>query len=372
MARSPGPGWSTCRVLCRARLGGARPEPAWHPSDLADLSTTRMADYATMSARGPNLGRPPVLVGWGSGHWEPSSTRSRTRCWAWSAGSLAPGGRPAAPARRGRAAGGAGGRRRVVGLDRPQERLREWMPEITDDELSKMQELLAGAGSRGVPARERMIGVDIDPRRIRPHPGHRRRPRRRHPPPRPAERPGCWVRPSSTSPGPATSDWSWARSLPQVAGSVMGWLEERRPTMAADLPLPRARAKGSRTPSSPNWAARTPPGSAESGRFTPHDQHARIPPVFVPDSRQVCVKVEIRPCFTPWPDSRVPRARGVNPDRSRTDRRRSRFSAASGSLLYSRRPFGTPRRIRLEAQDTALSRRRSPVRIRYAVPPVGR
>src|SRR3954464_14931309 len=28
-----------------------------------------------------------------------------------------------------------------------------------------------------------------------------------------------------------------------------------------------------------------------------------------------------------------------------------------------------PGRIRLEAQDTALSRRRSPVRIRYAVPP---
>src|SRR4029077_17370826 len=34
------------------------------------------------------------------------------------------------------------------------------------------------------------------------------------------------------------------------------------------------------------------------------------------------------------------------------------------------RRSGQRRRIRLEAQDTALSRRRSPVRIRYAVPPI--
>ena len=55
-------------------------------------------------------------------------------------------------------------------------------------------------------------------------------------------------------------------------------------------------------------------------------------------------------------------------------RLRSRRSRAGRALVSSDRPGGTARprgRIRLEAQDTALSRRRSPVRIRYAVPATG-
>ena len=42
----------------------------------------------------------------------------------------------------------------------------------------------------------------------------------------------------------------------------------------------------------------------------------------------------------------------------------------AGAVARLGRVLSDPCRIRLEAQDTALSRRRSPVRIRYAVPPL--
>ena len=46
------------------------------------------------------------------------------------------------------------------------ERLREWMPDMTDFELEKMQEMIAGAHESGSARRERMRGVEIDPLRI--------------------------------------------------------------------------------------------------------------------------------------------------------------------------------------------------------------
>ena len=45
-------------------------------------------------------------------------------------------------------------------------RLHEWMPDMSDDELSKMQEMLAGARESGSARRERMLGVEVDTSRI--------------------------------------------------------------------------------------------------------------------------------------------------------------------------------------------------------------
>jgi pimeloyl-ACP methyl ester carboxylesterase len=209
-------------------------------SDLADLSTTRMADYATdVGVAVRNLGRPPVLVGWGIGalaallHAQSHPVLGLVL--------LAPSPPAAALPRR-----PDEHELRAVppvydaewwGWVAPQERLREWMPDMTVEELSKMQELLAGARESGSARRERMIGVDIDPRRISAptlvigaglddviHPSEARRT---------ADLLGATYEyfPAASHFGLVMGSDTW----PQVAGSVLGWLEERRPTMAANL-----------------------------------------------------------------------------------------------------------------------------------------
>ena len=73
-----------------------------------------------------------------------------------------------------------------------------------------------------------------------------------------------------------------------------------------------------------------------------------------------------------WARPRRGRATSRSPTRSgHSSRRTASSDGRSGPVWYhppSRRHARGPCRIRLEAQDTALSRRRSSVRIRYAVP----
>ena len=48
----------------------------------------------------------------------------------------------------------------------PMDQLQAWMPDMAVEELSKMQELLAGARESGLARKERMLGVEVDPSRI--------------------------------------------------------------------------------------------------------------------------------------------------------------------------------------------------------------
>ena len=43
------------------------------------------------------------------------------------------------------------------------DQLRVWMPDMSVEELGKMQELLAGARESGLARKERMLGVEVDP-----------------------------------------------------------------------------------------------------------------------------------------------------------------------------------------------------------------
>jgi pimeloyl-ACP methyl ester carboxylesterase len=117
-----------------------------------------------------------------------------------------------------------------------QDELRERMPDMEDDELSKMSELLAGARESGPARRERMRGVPIDASRFVDlpslvigaglddviHPTETRRT---------ADLLGASYEyfPSASHFGLVMGSRTW----PEVAQSVLGWLEERRPAMAA-------------------------------------------------------------------------------------------------------------------------------------------
>jgi pimeloyl-ACP methyl ester carboxylesterase len=117
----------------------------------------------------------------------------------------------------------------------PIERLREQMPDMSDDDLGKMQELLEGARESGTARRERMLGVPVDVSRIEVpslvigagqddviHPAEAHRT---------ADLLGAAYEyfPGASHFGLVMGSGSW----PQVAGSVHGWLEERRPSFAA-------------------------------------------------------------------------------------------------------------------------------------------
>ena len=199
----------------------------------AELDEVSMRDYANdVGVAMRHLGRPAVLIGWGIGalaalmHAErPTGARPRA------AGAVTAGRRTAASAGRARAARRAGHlRRRVVGLDRHAEELRERMPDMDEHDLEKMTELLDGARESGRARRERMQGVAIDPSGMVEIPSlvigaglddviH---------PPRRAGPPTCWAPATSTSRPPRISGWSWAstpgpRSRPaSSAGSRSG------------------------------------------------------------------------------------------------------------------------------------------------------
>jgi pimeloyl-ACP methyl ester carboxylesterase len=207
-----------------------------YTSDVAELEEVTMADYTNdIGVAVRQLGRPPIIIGWGTGALAGLLYAQRQRVLGLVL--LA----PSPPA-------GALPRRPLAtelkavpsvydagwwGWIAPMERLREWMPDMNDAELSKMQELLAGARESGSARRERMIGVEVDPSRIDVptlvigaglddviHPSEASRT---------ADLLGATYElfPGASHFGLVMGGETW----PEVAGSVLGWLEERRHEM---------------------------------------------------------------------------------------------------------------------------------------------
>lgn len=209
-----------------------------YTSDLAELDETTMADYAAdVGVAMRNIGRPAAIIGWGVGALAALLHAQEHPVLALVL--LAPSPPAAALPRQ----PSEHELRQVPaiydatwwGWTAPMDQLRKWMPDMTEDELSKMQELLAGARESGPARRERMRGVPIDPARIQApslvigaglddviHPTEARRT---------AELLGAGYEyfPSASHFGLVMGSDSW----PQVAGSLLGWLEERRHAMVA-------------------------------------------------------------------------------------------------------------------------------------------
>jgi pimeloyl-ACP methyl ester carboxylesterase len=219
-----------------------------YTSDLADLESTSMEDYATdIGVAVRNLGRPAVLIGWGIGAMAALLFAQRARERVLGLVLLAPsppaGALPRAPSDHELKQVPDVYDARWWGWIAPMDQLRSWMPDMTEDELSKMQEMLAGARESGTARRERMRGVEIDPGRISVptlvigaglddviHPSEARRT---------ADLLGAAYEyfPKASHFGLVMGSGSWQ----QVAGSVLGWLEERRHEMAAAAGLVGAR-----------------------------------------------------------------------------------------------------------------------------------
>jgi pimeloyl-ACP methyl ester carboxylesterase len=211
-----------------------------YTSDVADLSETSMRDYADdIGVAVRNLGRPPVLVGWGIGALAAMlyAERSRTLGLVLLAPSPPAAALPRRPSELELKAVPGVYDASWWGWIQPPERLREMMPDMTEDEIEKVQEMLAGARESGSARRERMRGVELDARRIQVpalvigagrddviHPSEARRT---------ADLLGAAYEyfPSASHFGLVMGSETW----PQVAGSVLGWLEERRHAMAAAL-----------------------------------------------------------------------------------------------------------------------------------------
>jgi pimeloyl-ACP methyl ester carboxylesterase len=211
-----------------------------YTSDLADLSRVRMRDYADdIGVAVRNLGRPPVVIGWGIGALAAMLHAERNRVLGLVL--LAPSPPAAALPRHPselelKAVPGVYDAR-WWGWIQPPDRLREMMPDMTEGEIEKVQEMLAGARESGSARRERMLGVEVDASRIEVpalvigagrddviHPSEARRT---------ADLLGAAYEyfPSASHFGLVMGSETW----PQVAGSVLGWLEERRHAMNAVL-----------------------------------------------------------------------------------------------------------------------------------------
>jgi pimeloyl-ACP methyl ester carboxylesterase len=208
-------------------------------SDVADLGDTTMRDYADdVGVALRHIGRPSVLIGWGIGAL--AALMHAERHPVLGLVLLAPSPPAAALPRR-----PDEHELRAVpavydatwwGWTGSRDELRERMPDMEDDELEKMSELLIGARESGPARRERMRGVAIDAARFVDlpslvigaglddviHPAEARRT---------ADLLGA-----SYEYFPAASHFGLvmgSRTWPEVAQSVLGWLEERRPAMAA-------------------------------------------------------------------------------------------------------------------------------------------
>jgi pimeloyl-ACP methyl ester carboxylesterase len=211
-----------------------------YTSDLADLEETSMADYvADVGVAVRQLGRPPVLVGWGFGALAAMLYASRHPVLGLVL--LAPSPSAAVLPRQAdehelKAVPGVYDAA-WWGWQAPMDELRDWIPDMTDEELSKMQEMLAGARESGSARRERMRGVPVDTDAINVpalvigagrddviHPTEARRT---------ADLLGAAFEyfPGASHFGLVMGSRSW----PEVAQSVHGWLEERRHAMLATL-----------------------------------------------------------------------------------------------------------------------------------------
>jgi pimeloyl-ACP methyl ester carboxylesterase len=209
-------------------------------SQPAELDETSMRDYADdIGVAVRHLGRPPVVIGWGIGSLAAMLYAERNPVLGLVL--LAPSPPAAALPRRPDEP-----ELRAVpdiydaawwGWLAPMDKLREWMPDMEEAELSKMQELLAGARESGSARRERMRGIDVDVSRIAVpslvigaglddviHPAE-------------AHRVADLLNadyefvPGASHFGLVMGSGTW----PQVAQSIHGWLEERRPAMLARL-----------------------------------------------------------------------------------------------------------------------------------------
>ncbi len=217
-----------------------------YTSDVADLELVTMADYANdVGVAVRQLGRPPIIVGWGTGALAALlyAQRHRVLGLVLLAPSPPAGALPRRPLETELKAVPSVYDAGWWGWIAPMERLHEWMPDMSDEELSKMQEMLAGAHESGSARRERMIGVEVDPARIDVptlvigaglddviHPSEASRT---------ADLLGATYElfPGASHFGLVMGSSTW----PEVAGSVLGWLEERRHEMVAASAVGAAR-----------------------------------------------------------------------------------------------------------------------------------
>ena len=208
-------------------------------SDVADLGETTMADYADdVGVALRQIGRPTVLIGWGIGALAAMLHAERHPVLGLIL--LAPSPPAAALPRRPDAH-----ELRAVpaiydaawwGWTGSRDELRERMPDMDDAELEQMSALLSGAHESGRARRERMQGVPIDASRFTElpslvigagldeviHPTEARRT---------ADLLGASYEyfPSASHFGLVMGSRTW----PDVAASMLGWLEEHRHAMAA-------------------------------------------------------------------------------------------------------------------------------------------
>ena len=217
-----------------------------YTSDVADLEEVTMADYANdIGVAVRQLGRPPVIIGWGTGALAALlyAQRQPVLGLVLLAPSPPAGALPRRPLETELKAVPSVYDASWWGWIAPMERLHEWMPDMSDAELSKMQELLAGAHESGSARRERMIGVAVDPERIDVptlvigaglddviHPSEASRT---------ADLLGATYElfPGASHFGLVMGSETW----PEVAGSVLGWLEERRHAMSSAAAVSAAR-----------------------------------------------------------------------------------------------------------------------------------
>ena len=208
-------------------------------SDMADLSETSMRDYADdVGVAMRHLGRPAVIIGWGIGALAGLMYAERNPVLGMVL--LAPSPPAAALPRRPDEhelkAVPAVYDAAWWGWTGSREELRERMPDMDDQDIEKMTELLDGARESGLARRERMLGIPIDPSGLMDTPSlvigagmddviHPTEARRT------ADLLGAGYEyfPSATHFGLVMGEHTW----PEVAQSVLGWLEGRRHAMAA-------------------------------------------------------------------------------------------------------------------------------------------
>lgn len=207
----------------------------------AELDETGMADYADdVGVAMRQLGRPAVVIGWGIGALAALMHASRRPDGVLGLVLLAPSPPAAALPRR-----PDEHELRAVpaiydatwwGWSGTTKELRERMPDMDEQDIAKMVELLDGARESGRARRERMQGVEIDTRALMEvpslvigagrddviHPNEARHT---------ADLLGAGYEyfPAASHFGLVMGEHSW----PDVAASVLGWLEERRHAMAA-------------------------------------------------------------------------------------------------------------------------------------------
>jgi len=205
----------------------------------AELDATSMADYADdVATAARHLGRPAVLVGWGIGALAALmyAERNPVLGLVLLAPSPPAGALPRRPSEHELRGVPAVYDAAWWGWTGTREQLRERMPDMDDQDLEKMSELLSGARESGRARRERMEGVPIDPSRFADvpslvigaglddviHPTEARRT---------ADLLGAGYEyiPSASHFGLVMGERTW----PSVAQSLLGWLEDRRHAMAA-------------------------------------------------------------------------------------------------------------------------------------------